>query len=180
MVVLVRTRPLSRREKLAWLYRDFSTALLIQKEYQAAIDLIPKSTFFAEQVKNQIAITENYELLGIIMREEGDYQASIPHLLDAMMLFLDQGRLISVVHCIEQIAMSSIGLGRSEVAAHLMRAAAQLHTKLLPEFETSVIDDFDEYIDIVRNKLGEPSFHELFEDGRAMTVYEIRDLCSLG
>ena len=73
---------------LAWLYQHLSEASMMPERYEDAIELIQKSSFCAEKV-NQIIVVDNREILGMILRKMGNYPASIAHLIDAMMMFLD-------------------------------------------------------------------------------------------
>lgn len=167
------------RANLAWLYYGLSSVPMSQNCYHEAGKLLQKSLSFANQVKNRLGIMQNYETLGVMCGEMGNFRESISHLLRAMMLYLDQGRLISVVHCTERLAISFIGMKNHRMAARLMGAAKEIHKKLPKGFEISVIDDFDDYLSAARKGLGETTYNELFSEGTLMTIPEIKEMAEL-
>lgn len=163
---------------LAWLYQHLAWASMMQEKYQDAIAWIRKSFFYAEKV-NQTIVIENREILGTILGAMGQYSESINRLVDAMMTWLDQGRLISVVHCIEQLAISFIGWGMLGAAARLMGAAAVLYNKLPQGFKTPIAANFDKYVRSAKAELGGPAFGKQYEAGKTMTVPQVKDLCNV-
>ena len=111
-----------------------------------------------------------YGNLGAIAMNRGDFNLARERLKRAGSLAAELGNRWFVLDNLAYQACAIGGCGKPRRAARLLGASEALHSSFEIELQASDLPDYERWVAMVREELGEETFNALREEGSAMTL----------
>jgi tetratricopeptide (TPR) repeat protein len=119
-----------------------------------------------------------YGNLGAVAMNRGDYNQARDWLKLAGNLAAELGNRWFVLDNLAYLACAIGGSGQPRRAARLMGAGEALHTTFEVELQANDLPDYERWVAMVHEELGEETFNALREEGSAMSLDEALALAS--
>jgi predicted ATPase/DNA-binding SARP family transcriptional activator/Flp pilus assembly protein TadD len=152
---------------------------LMRGDHESAVRLFDESLAVHRSLDDAQGVTHSLVHLALVAIESGDAETARDHLSGALAVECERAPGVWLVNALELSARLAATEGREMLAIRLYSRAAvlreivgtRMHYELGWPDQTADIDD-------LRSRVGEPTFAEQWEAGRAMSVLEAIDQAS--
>jgi predicted ATPase len=114
--------------------------------------------------------------LGELSRRQGKLKESLEHYHQAIKLIPEWEPAFTLDYSLEGLVKTISDMGESERAVHLLGAAASMRKKWGGVIHPVFRAEYDKYINLLREKLGEATFATIWEEGQSMTIEQAIEL----
>ncbi|MCX6378955.1 MAG: BTAD domain-containing putative transcriptional regulator [Armatimonadetes bacterium] len=148
---------------------NLARAVCYRKDYAKARELLEGSILLYRELENARGIALAMGNLGSVAREEGDWATALSWDKECLRMHSQSGNITGQIGKLEEIAsLGCLQMEQLEHAARLFGAARQMRDATGFAAPAYVEANFKRDAEILRDTLGETSFHAFLVEGRTM------------
>jgi tetratricopeptide (TPR) repeat protein len=150
---------------LGELARNHGDTDLAQSAYEECLAI-------AREIGDKLREEFQYGNLGAVALNRGEYDQARQFQKRAMMLAAEIGNKHGILDHMAFMACVMTGRGQPRRAARLIGASEALHTGMEVEMQASDLPDYERWVAMLREQLGEETFNALRAEGSVMSLDE--------
>ena len=114
--------------------------------------------------------------LGDLERRHGKLEEAMKHYSSAINLISEFGRAFTLEYVVESIAKTISDIGEFELAVRILGAATSIRKKWNGVIHPVFREEYDKYVTLLREKLGDSAFEALWAEGEALSIEQTIEL----
>ena len=161
------------RRSIALTYVNLARTAYRQGESGAAMRYLDLS--LAISGKLNIRWTHGFvlEIMGLVQRSFGNYERALELFQESLHLSVEQENQQGIANCLGALAGLAVMAGEPRRAARLFAAAARLRREMGAKMSSNDRHEYEQYLDLVHEKLDHAAFEVEWSEGFSMTTEQI-------